>query len=315
VIQSGTTTSISSNFERPWTDEYTASIDHELLPALRLSAVFTYRREDNPLATMNPTNPYATTLSSRPDAGRDGVLGTGDDGTFQYFDRLSATNQTVITNDPTALQTYKGIEITATKRMSNRWQVLAGYTYSQMRVSGLSVNINPNSLLNVNGILTGQVNVNNTPTFAVNGQLTDRPHQFKLTGTYVLPLWDIGLAANLNAQSGIAVTRQVSTTLTVGGTTTVNVEEPGSARLPTRTAMDLRVSKAARFGVRELEASVDFNNLFNVNTMWDVRTLSGTINLRQNGDPTGAINTVPQFLSPAQVYGPRNVRFNVAFRF
>jgi hypothetical protein len=24
---------------------------------------------------------------------------------------------------------------------------------------------------------------------------------------------------------------------------------------------------------------------------------------------------VPQFLSPAQVYGPRNIRFNVAFRF
>ena len=53
----------------------------------------------------------------------------------------------------------------------------------------------------------------------------------------------------------------------------------------------------------------------NVNTVWDVRTLSGTINLRQNGDPNGAINTVPQFLSPAQVYGPRNIRFNVAFRF
>jgi hypothetical protein len=277
--------------------------------------VFTYRREDNPLATMNPANPYASTLSSRPDAGRDGVPGTGDDTTFQYFDRLAPTNQTVITNDPTALQTYKGLEITATKRMSDRWQVLAGYTYSQMRVSGLSVNINPNSLLNVNGILTGQVGVNNTPTFAVNGQLTDRPHQFKLTGTYVLPFYDVGLAANLNAQSGIAVTRQLTTTLSVGGTTTVNVEEPGSARLPTRTAMDLRVFKTARFGTRELEGAVDFNNIFNVNTVWDVRTLSGTIGLRQNGDPTGTLNTVPQFLSPAQVYGPRNIRFNVAFRF
>jgi hypothetical protein len=315
VVQSGTTTSISPDFERPWTDEYTASVDHELLPTLRLSAVFTYRREDNPLATMNPANPYASTLSSRPDAGRDGVPGTGDDTTFQYFDRLAPTNQTVITNDPTALQTYKGLEITATKRMSDRWQVLAGYTYSQMRVSGLSVNINPNSLLNVNGILTGQVGVNNTPTFAVNGQLTDRPHQFKLTGTYVLPFYDVGLAANLNAQSGIAVTRQLTTTLSVGGTTTVNVEEPGSARLPTRTAMDLRVFKTARFGTRELEGAVDFNNIFNVNTVWDVRTLSGTIGLRQNGDPTGTLNTVPQFLSPAQVYGPRNIRFNVAFRF
>ena len=315
VVTSGTTTSIDPDFSRPWTDEYTAGVDHELIPTVRLSAVFTYRREDNPLATSNPTNPYATTLSSRADAGRDGILGTGDDGSFQFYDRLSPTNQTLVTNDPSALQTYKGIELTATKRMSNRWQVLAGYTFSKMNVSGLSVNINPNSLLNVNGRLTGQVSVNNTPTFGVNSQLTDRPHQFKLTGTYILPFYDIGLAANLNSQSGIAVTRQVSTALTVGGTTTVNVETPGSERLSTRTVMDLRLFKAVRFGPRELEGAIDFNNLFNANTVWDVRTLSGTIGLRQAGSPTGTVNVVPQFLSPAQVYGPRNIRFNVSFRF
>ena len=79
--------------------------------------------------------------------------------------------------------------------------------------------------------------------------------------------------------------------------------------------MDLRVFKVFGFGERSLETSVDFNNMWNVNTVWDARTLSGTINLRQNGDPTGAINTVPQYLSPAQVYGPRNIRFNVAYRF
>ncbi len=95
----------------------------------------------------------------------------------------------------------------------------------------------------------------------------------------------------------------------------VNVKPLGSHRLDTRTVLDLRVFKTFRFGARELKGSVDFNNMFNANTVWDARTLSGTINLRQNGDPTGAINTVPQFLSPAQVYGPRNIRFNVAFRF
>jgi len=315
VVTSGITTTIDPDFTRPFTDEYTAGVDHELIPALRLSAVFTYRREDEPLATYNPAFPYAATLSTRPDTGRDGVAGTADDGTFQYYDRLLTTNRTVVATDPTAVQTYKGLEITATKRMSNRWQMLAGYTFSRMRVNGLSVNINPNSLLNVNGILTGQVGVNLTPTFAVNGQLTDRPHQFKLTGTYILPFYDIGLAGNLNSQSGIAVTRQVSTTLSVGGTTTVNVEEPGSARLPMRTVLDLRLFKALRFGARELEGALDINNVFNVNTVWDVRTLSGTIGVRQDGNPTGTLNVVPQFLSPAQVYPPRNIRFNLAFRF
>ncbi|MGE3273651.1 MAG: carboxypeptidase regulatory-like domain-containing protein [Vicinamibacterales bacterium] len=308
VITSGTTTSVDTDFSRPFTDEYTVGLDQEIGPAVRVSAVFTYRREDNPQATYNPANPYATTLTTAADAGPDGVAGTSDDTTYQYYDRLSATNLTVVSNDPTALQTYKGLEITATKRMSNRWQVLAGYTYARTRISGLSVNVNPNNLLNVNGVLTGQ----NT---GANGQLGDRPHQFKLTGTYVLPWYDVGLAANFNVQSGIPVTRQVSTRLSVGGTTNVNVEAPGSHRLDTRSVLDLRIFKTVRFGTRELEGSIDVNNLTNRNTVWDVRTLSGTLGFRQAGNPSGALNVLPQFLSPSQVYGPRNVRINVAFRF
>lgn len=217
-------------------------------------------------------------------------------------------NQTYFTNDRNYRQTYKGLEITATKRMSNRWQMVAGYTYSQARVRGISVNVNPNSLINVEGVLAGQ----NT---GFNGQLGDRPHQFKLTGTYILPFHDIAVAANFNSQSGIPITRQVNVAQTVGGNSVVNVEPLGSFRLPRRTTADLRLSKAFRFGGRELETSVNAANITNINTYWDARTLSGTINLRQGGDPAGAINTVPQFGSPAQVYAPRIVRFDVAFRF
>ena len=293
--------SFDPDYRRPYTDEYTAGLDHELLPALKLSVVYTHRREKDPQATSNPANPFETTLTTRADAGRDGVMGTSDDGTFQFYNRVSTANLLFLTNDRTSLQTYNGIEITATKRMSNRWQMLTGYTFARTRISGVSVNVNPNALINADG--------------PVAGQLGERPHQFKLTGTYVLPFHDIGLAGNVNAQSGIAVTRQVSTPLAVGGNTTVNVEPLGSFRLDPRVVMDLRAFKTTRFGRRELEVSVDFNNIANANTVWDVRTLSGTINLRQNGDPNGAINTVPQFGSPAQVYGPRNIRFNVAFRF
>jgi hypothetical protein len=152
-------------------------------------------------------------------------------------------------------------------------------------------------------------------TGPVTGQTGDRPQQLKVTGTYVLPWYEIGLAGNFNAQSGAAITRQISTPLAAGGNATVNVEPLGSYRLDRRMNGDLRVFKSAHFGSRTLDVSVDFNNVTNSNTAWDARVLGGTINLRQNGDPNGAINTVPQFGSPAQVYGPRNIRFNAAFRF
>jgi hypothetical protein len=307
------TVSFDPDYRRPYTDEYATGLDHELLPAVRLSVVYTYRRERDVQASSNPANPYDTFLTTSPDSGRDGIANTADDGTFQFYNRTStAVNQTFFTNDRNYLQTYKGLEITATKRMSNRWQVLAGYTFSKSRIEGLSVNTNPNFLINATGPLAGQANIGGTN---FNGQIGDRPHQFKLTGTYLTTWWDIGLAGNFNSQSGAPFTRQVSVRQTAGGSSTVNVEPLGSERLPTRTVMDLRVFKLFNFGNRSLEGSVDFNNIWNANTAWDARTLSGTINLQQNGDPNGAINTVPQFLSPAQVYGPRNVRFNVAYRF
>ncbi|HXG89724.1 MAG TPA: TonB-dependent receptor [Vicinamibacterales bacterium] len=295
------TISFDPDYRRPFTDEVTAGVDRELLPAVRLSVNYTYRREKFPQATSNPGNPYSSTLTPRADSGRDGEVGTGDDGTFNFYNRVSAVNLTHFTNDPTSLQTYSGLELTMTKRMANRWQMLAGYTFSRTRISGVSVNINPNTLINAEGPVTGQ--------------LGDRPHQFKVTGTYILPWHDLGVAGNFNTQSGIVVTRQVNTALTVGGTTTVNVEPLGSTRLSQRTAADVRLFKTFPIGHRSIETSVDVNNLTNSNTVWNVRTLSGTLNFRQDGNPAGALNRLPQFLSPAQVYPPRNVRFNVAVRF
>lgn len=296
------TVSIDPDYRRPYTDEYTGGVDHELFPNLRLSVIGTHRVERDFQATSNPLNPYDAFLTTRPDTGRDGVAGTADDGTFQFYNRtVAGVNRTHFTNDPTHRQTYNGVEITGTKRMSNRWQMLMGYTYSQTRQKGASVAANPNSLINFDG--------------PVVGALGDRPHQFKITGTYILPWYDIGFAANLNRQSGSLLNRIINTPQTVGGNTAVIVEPRGSYRLPTRTSADLRFFKTARFGARSLDISVDVHNLANANTVWDARSLSGTINLRQNGDPRGAINTVAQFGSPAQVYPPRNIRFNAAFRF
>ncbi len=149
-----------------------------------------------------------------------------------------------------------------------------------------------------------------------NGQIGDRPHQFKLTGTYMTPFWDIGLAGNFNSQSGIAdhapgLGRADGRRQQHGQRRAARVvpaaapHRGGPARLQER-----QLRRAQRSKCRWTSTTSATTN-----TVWDARTLSGTINLRQNGDPAGAINTVPQFGSPAQVYGPRNIRFNVAFRF
>jgi hypothetical protein len=60
--------SFDPDYRRPYTDEYTGGMDHELLLALKLSVNYTYRREKDPQATSNPANPFESTLTTRPRA-------------------------------------------------------------------------------------------------------------------------------------------------------------------------------------------------------------------------------------------------------
>jgi hypothetical protein len=180
--------------------------------------------------------------------------------------------------------------------------MLAGYTLSKNKIEGVSVDVSPNFLINADGNITGAANA-------------DRPHQFKLTGSYLLPYQDILLSANLRSQSGAPVTRQISQRLALGGNQTINLEPLGSTRLDRLNTIDLRVSKNFRMGTRELAANLDLSNLTNANTVWEVRTLTPSITVRQNGDPNGTLNRIPQFLSPTQVLGPRIMRLGVSFKF
>jgi hypothetical protein len=60
---------------------------------------------------------------------------------------------------------------------------------------------------------------------------------------------------------------------------------------------------------------MDVYNLTNENTVFNVRTNTGTMNVRQAGDPNGQLINIPQFLSPTGILGPRIIRFNVTYRF
>ena len=289
-------TSIDPNFKRPYTDEYSFGVDRELMANLRLSAVYTYRREKNLQATVNPAaNVYATTPTSAVDPGIDGVVGTADDGTYNFFQRISAANPRSSPTIRTFVQSYKGLEITLNKRFSNRWQMLAGYTLSKNRQDGYSVDVSPNFLINNNGNITTAANA-------------DRPNQFKLTGMYILPWHDVIVSGNFPSQQGPPVTRQISRALALGGSQTINLEPLGNTRLDTLNKIDLRVGKLFKFSNgKNLEATVDFDNLANAATVWQVRTLTPAAAFT---DPTTGIRaTLQQFLSPAQILGPRTVVF------
>ena len=275
----------------------------------------TYRREKNTQAMINPDNPYATTLTSAVDPGLDGVAGTADDSTYGYYARLSAANRTIITNDRSVTQSYKGLEVTLTKRFSDRLQMLAGYTRSKNQIEDISIDVSPNFLINANGNISSDAVVGGASRCSGCGASNaDRPNQFKLTGMTLLPFHDIIVSGNLSVQQGPPATRQISRAVGFATNQIINLEPLGNSRLDTLTKMDVRVGKLFKLGgTRTLEATVDFDNLTNSATVWQVRNRTESAVFLN--PQTGERATLPQFLSPAAILGPRTVVFRAAFKF
>jgi hypothetical protein len=292
----------SLDIERPYRNEFTVGVDHELAPNLRLSASWIQRQEHDNLTDIEIGIPFDYyDPVQRPDPGRDGISGTGDDGVITvYNERLPTVPSVQITgNDERVAQRYKGLELAATKRYSNNWTMIAGYTWSRTDVETTSVT-SPNSFVNSDG----RVGI-------------DRAHNFKLTGSYLLP-WDIQVGGNLRALSGEPITRQISIAglnQNPTGNTTVFAEPRGSDLLPALLTIDFRVGKVLRYGAHTFEVDMDIYNITNENTVYSVRTNTGRTTARVAGDPNGQQVTFPMYDSPTNVLGPRIIRFNVSYRF
>jgi hypothetical protein len=296
----GLLTSMDPSLKPPFTDELSAGVERELVPGLRLAATFTYRRERDLYESQDVGVPdSAYQLVSVVDLGRDGLPNTGDEGTVFLWDQNRGTlgqNRFLITNSDALNREYRGLEVTATKRLSDRWQMVAGYTLSRTVANAVSIT-NPNSFVNSRGVTD-----------------FDRTHIFKVTGSYELP-HDIVLSGNFRTQSGAPLARTATYRLTQGNVT-VNVEPPGATRLQPLNTIDARVAKTFRVGGgQQIELLLDAYNLANVNTVWSVRTLTGRVNVNEGGDSSGALVNQQQFLSPTAILAPRVVRLGVLYRF
>ena len=287
------------NLKRPYRNEFTIGIDHELIPNLRLSTTWIRVQERNNITNVELNVPFeAYTPVQVIDQGRDGLTGTADDRPLTVYNE-NLPLQTHVTqqrNDNRVAQLSNVFEVTATKRYSNRWTLLAGYTWSKVEVDLTSL-VNPNAAL-VNAA----------------GRSGGREHMFKMTGSYELP-WGVMFGGNFRLESGPFITRTVQIAGLNQGTVTVNAEPRGSLTLDRLPTLDLRLGKTFRLGPNAIEADMDVFNVTNENTVFNVRTGSNTITVREGGSPTGTARIIPQFLSPIGILGPRIIRFNLTYKF
>ena len=325
--QTQTVNSYLSTIKAPYTDEIQAGIEHELFPNFKIGLNFIYRIDKNIIDSFDANNGYDVNAqdSKGPiwipftftDPGSDGVLGTGDDQSLTVYglrkDRPAPSY--VIGNITDARRKYMAAVLSFDKRLADNWELKASLTYSSYKGNigaGYTdtnylnpVYSDPNTLINAYG-----------PLFF------DRPWQFKLMGTYILP-GDIIASAYFQAYSGIPWNRTLARVYfpldfaaAYGGVqtpyATVNAELPGSHRYQAYVNLDLHLEKTFAFSGMRLAVIADIFNLLGRNGQILYTDSAGTLHF----DTTPATYTpAANYGQVASLYGVRAVRLGLRLGF
>ena len=296
---------INRNMSRPYSEEISAGYEKQLWRDLRVSATYYYRTKKNlygsenaavsksdyvPITTLggspiiNPlTNQPMTLFSFQP----------ADPTKFGAFSNL-ITNFSQLDNN-----SYHAAEFTAVKRLSNKWQVLAGFTIQRQKGvngRGFSDEATGDNFTDPNL----DINRNN------NYLNLDSTYVFKVDSTYELP-WKFGTSVNFQHYTGFPIQPTETFNIPNGQGTivpeTVFLQPAGIQRLPSVNQLNLRLSREFAFGDHyRLTPTVDFFNVTNSQT-----TIA---EVTQYTSPGGGF-----YLKPALAINPFVTRFGLRFTF
>jgi hypothetical protein len=274
-------TRLDPGIRNAYVRQATAYIEREVAPnvGVRTGVVLNAKRQ--PYGTINASRPleaYAVPVTAI-DPGPDGLFGSADDGpTVTAYDltaaSLSAPPVNLTTNLPDSNSDYYTWEITATKRHTGRWSLLASFTHTWNYEAALGTgnDFTPNALVNVEG---------NQDRF--------RTWQAKVNGTMSLPL-GFRVVPVLRHQSGTPFARTFVQTFNYGSAT-LKAEAMAANRTPDMTLFDMRTEKAVHLKDVRVMGFFDVYNILNTNA---AQTLT--------------INSGAFWLRPTAITGPRVLR-------
>ena len=267
----GAINSVDPDLKPAYTNEFVLGVSHELSGTTQVSANFIYREDKDLFNTVDIGVPFDSyTPVEALDPGPDGIPGTGDDAMLTVFAQDPATigqNAYQITNPVGDDRTYKGLEITASRRLADNWQAVASVVISQLEVIKTTgsneiagVYDSPNDLINAQGL-----DPNNPP------------FQMKLQGTY---MFDFGLSLSgfYRLAAGFPYTRELVVAGLPQGPINVFAEPRGESRSDTSNVLDLRLEQEfnlSAVGGSRIGLIFDVFNLFNSAAIVDYGRITG----------------------------------------
>ena len=296
---------INRNMSRPYSEEISVGYEKQLWRDLRVGATYYYRTKKNLFGTENAAvqqSDYVpiTTLNGSP------IINpiTNQPMTLFSFqpadpNKYGAFNNLVTNISQLDTNSYNAVEFTAVKRLTNKWQILGGFTIQSQKGTygrGFSDEATADNFNDPNDGINRQNNYLNL----------DSTYVFKVDSTYELP-WKFGTSVNFQHYTGFPI--QPTETFNIPDGQGVNIAEnvilqpAGIQRLPSVNQLNLRISREFVFNERwHLTPIVDFFNLTNSQT-----TIS---EVTQYTPPTGGF-----FLKPSLAINPFVTRFGLRFTF
>jgi outer membrane receptor protein involved in Fe transport len=294
---------IDPDVRQSYTDSFTAGLEREIGNDVAVGASLIWKRESDLAEQLDAAYPFDEAYTPLTVANKV----TGEPITI-YPQRVATRGRPTIrlyTNPGSETcsfcqeltRDYRALQLTFRKRMSHRWQLFGSYVLSKAtgtkgqghNESQGAVFGNPNNQL----YLDGRLNL-------------DRPHQFKLQGTFEAP-FDINLSGSYILQSGLPWARTVryvraeSPLIQVESQIVVRAEPIGAQRFDTEKTLDLRAEKRFEVGgTRRLGVILDVFNVFNASTVTGVQQTR--IDLADFG-------------KPGEILLPRTLRVGARFEF
>jgi hypothetical protein len=303
-----TTNNQIGKYTTPRTQEVLFGADREIMPNFGVSATFTYRY-------YNHFNWYPLIGVTRANYVQTGSLSGNVDPVGQFSVPFYAIQPSAIPPGAgTSLeqrqgyhQRYLGFELSATKRMSDRWMARLGFSTNDHReyfdnpdqsiLDPTPTRDNPN--IDGGHVITRSGGSGKSNIFLVLPQ-----YQVVANGMYQAR-WGINLGANWVLRQGYAepfYRSHVSTGDPLGQKNVLAVSDVTAFRLPAVSSLDLRLEKAFTFQRAKFAVDLDVFNIGNASTV-----LGRQYDLRLTG-ATG-------FNQVLEIMDPRVARVGVRFNF
>jgi hypothetical protein len=315
------------DYTTPLTHEVQFGIDHELMPNFGISGTFTWRRFTNfnwrnngltgseyvQIGSFDVNHPAVGSFSAP-------VYGVPDlSGSFDPTNKAAD----VYRQREGYSQRYLGFELSATKRLSNRWMARLGFSTNDHReyFDSLDAIGDPTPQIPFTSGL-GYLNLGVGPS--KDGGLVMRPtsgsgksgiyqvlprYQFILTGLYQAP-YGVNLAMNMVTRQGFSTPYYWNQIDSRGSgfsqadansplKTALLVEDVGDERLSSVTSLDARIGKEFAFNRVRVNVDLDVFNVLNASTV-----LGRQYNLR--------VTSADDVL---EIINPRVLRLGLRFNF